>query len=229
MSASSSGSPRVPARRGERAVVPAAAPASHSPGDRLADALLDVLGHVPRSHEPVSADPAEAVRRLTARAARQAASAAGALALPPGPLGWLTVLPELMAVWRIQAQLVADIAAVHGRQGQLGREQMLWCLFKHTASQAVRDLVVRAGERWLVKKAGAVALRAAARRVGVKITQQGVAKATSRWLPVVGAMGVAAYAWHDTRQVARSAAELFERPVDVVGDGEVIDMPVQPD
>lgn len=196
------GSPRVPARRDGRA-----------PADRLADALLDVLGHVPRSDEPASPHPREQVRHLTARAARQAASAAGALALPPGPLGWLTVLPELMAVWRIQAQLVADIAAVHGRQGQLCREQMLWCLFKHTASQAVRDLMVRAGERWLVKQAGSAALQTVARRIGMQLTQQGVSKLAARWVPVVGAMGVAAYAWHDTRQVARAAAELFGSPL----------------
>ena len=129
-------------------------------------------------------------------------------------MGWLTMLPELLAVWRIQARLVADIAALYGKQGSVTREQMLYCLFKHTASQAVRDLVVRAGERWLVRKASSAALQAVARRIGVRLSQQGVAKAAARWLPMVGAMGVAAYAYYDTTQVARAATELFSRPIE---------------
>jgi EcsC protein family len=181
---------------------------------RLATAVLDLAGAAPASKQSPNLHPAEAARRAAAAAAAKAATAAGALSLPPGPLGWLTVLPEMLAVWRIQAQLVADIAALYGKDGSVTREQMLYCLFKHTASQAVRDLVVRAGERWLVKKAGTAALQGVARRIGVRLSQQGVSKAASRWLPVVGAMGVAAYAYYDTTQVARAASELFSRPIE---------------
>lgn len=197
-----------------RAVSSGDEPSSNAVANRLATAVLDMLGSAPTSTQPSSPNPSEAVRRATAAAAAKAATAAGALALPPGPLGWLTVLPELLAVWRIQAQLVADIAAIHGKQGAVTREQMLYCLFKHTASQAVRDLVVRAGERWLVKKASSAALQAVARRIGVRLSQQGVSKVASRWLPVVGAIGVAAYAYYDTAQVARAASELFSRPIE---------------
>jgi hypothetical protein len=51
--------------------------------------------------------------------------------MAPGQLGLLTVLPDLVAMWRIQSQLVSDIAAVYGKTANLGREHMLWCLFKH--------------------------------------------------------------------------------------------------
>ncbi|HJV71362.1 EcsC family protein [Ideonella sp.] len=197
-----------------RAVSSGDEPSSSMVASRLATAVLDMLGSAPTSAQPSSPHPSEAVRRATAAAAAKAATAAGALALPPGPLGWLTVLPELLAVWRIQAQLVADIAAIYGKQGAVTREQMLYCLFKHTASQAVRDLVVRAGERWLVKTASGAALQAVARRIGMRLSQQGVSKAASRWLPVVGAIGVAAYAYYDTAQVARAASELFSRPIE---------------
>ena len=37
----------------------------------------------------------------------------------------------------------------------------------------------------------------------------------SRWLPVVGAMGVGAYAYYDTRQVAKTAVALFEREIEL--------------
>ena len=203
--------------RPKDANLPALRPAEGSPdvAHRLATTLLDFVSDVPRSDEPVSASPAEAARRLARQAAAKAASAAGSLALPPGPLGWLTILPEMLAVWRIQAKLVADIAALHGRTHSLTREQMIWCLFRHTASQAVRDLVVRVGERMVVRPVALSALQAVARSIGVHLTERTVAKGAARWLPFVGAAGVAAYAWYDTTQVAKSAMDLFERPVEM--------------
>ena len=170
------------------------------------EALLDLVARRPESGEPPR-PPAERERRaraLTEAAARRAAATAAGLALPPGPLGWLTVLPELMAVWRIQAQLVADVAALHGHSAELGREQMLYCLFRHTAAQAVRDLAVRAGER-----AGQAVLQRVLQAVGLKLGERSMGSAVARWVPLAGAAGVGAYAWWDTRQVGRSAQALF--------------------
>jgi hypothetical protein len=48
--------------------------------------------------------------------------------------------------------LVADIGAVYGKTVFLTQETMLFCLFKHAAAQSVRDLIVRAGERVLIKR-----------------------------------------------------------------------------
>lgn len=170
------------------------------------EALLDLVARRPASDEaerPLAAREARA-RALTEAAARKAGATAAGLALPPGPLGWLTVLPELMAVWRIQAQLVADVAALHGHSTELGREQMLYCLFRHTAAQAVRDLAVRAGER-----AGQAVLQRVLQAIGVKLGERSVGSAVARWVPLAGAAGVGAYAWWDTRQVGRSAQALF--------------------
>lgn len=58
----------------------------------------------------------------------------------------------LIAMWRIQSQLVSDIASVYGKTANLGKEHMLWCLFKHSAAQAFTDVAFRAGERYLIRK-----------------------------------------------------------------------------
>ena len=68
--------------------------------------------------------------------------------------------------------------AVRARSGiivaarTLTQEQMLYCLFKHTASQAVRDLAVRVGERVSIKRATLRVLRTVAQRIGVKVTHR---------------------------------------------------------
>ncbi len=197
-----------------------AVPASGEP-NRMTQAILDFVSRVPDSHIDSSTDPATAAQRLSNRAAQRAALTASSLALPPGPLGWLTLLPELIAIWKIQGQLVSDIAAAYGCHATLGREQMLWCLFRHTAAQAFRDLVVRMGDRLIFRRMSHGIAQRVARQIGVKLSQRTVGKGISRWLPVVGALGVGAYAYYDTTQVASTAIEMFESEV-AVEDAAVV-------
>ena len=153
---------------------------------RVTRAILDFVSDIPGSKVGPSGEPETEARRIANRAAQRAALTAGSLALPPGPLGWLTVLPELIAIWKIQAQMVSDIAAAYGRHAELGREQMLWCLFRHTAAQAFRDLVVRMGDRLLFRRMSYAVAERVAKRVGVKITQRTVGKGLSRSWPNLG-------------------------------------------
>lgn len=191
-------------------------------GDKIADAVLNLVGHVPKSAKMRSMHPDDEARRIARLAARKAAMTAGGLALPPGPLGWITVLPELLAVWKLQTQMVADIAGVYDSNVELTKEQMLYCLFRHTAAQAVRDLVVRIGERYLVGKASSQAFQIAARKVGLSLTRHAVGSGISRWMPVVGAVGVGAYAYYDTSKVAKTAIEMFSRGVEVEVEGVAV-------
>jgi hypothetical protein len=179
------------------------------PTERIAQAIVDLLGRVPDSSEVEQPAPEQQAGAIARAAAARAALTAGGLALPPGPLGWLTVLPELIAVWRLQAQMVADIAGVYGRKAQLGREQMMVCLFRHTAAQAVRDLVARVGGRLLIQDMPVRALQSLATALGRSLSRRAIGRGLGRWLPVVGAVGVGAYAYYDTLQVARTARELF--------------------
>lgn len=172
--------------------------------------ILDVAGHIPGSSEPIASHPRIAAQRLTRIAAKNAALTSGAMAMAPGPLGLLTLLPDLVAVWRIQAQLVADIAAVYGQQSHLTQEHMLFCLFKHTASQALRDVLVRAGERFIIKRVSLGVLQSLAKRIGFKLSQRLAGSSFSRFVPIAGAVAVGGYAYYDTTKVATSAIEIFE-------------------
>jgi hypothetical protein len=187
---------------------------------RITEAILDFVSQVPDSKIGNSKNPAGEARRLANRAAQRAALTAGSLALPPGPLGWLTLLPELIAIWKIQAQMVSDIAAAYGHHASLGREQMMWCLFRHTAAQAFRDLVVRMGDRLMFRRMSYGVLERVAKQIGIKLTQRTLSKGVSRWLPVIGALGVGAYAYYDTGQVASTAIEMFEGGIAIEGTDE---------
>ena len=191
----------------------ASLPPAESWLDQLVQKLLEVIVQVPATSEPASQTPEVRCRAIIRGAALKTAGTSGTLALPPGPWGMLTVLPDLVAVWKIQAQMVADIAAAYGKTALLSPEQMLYCLFRQTASQAVQDLVVRLGDRLAIRRMPLQVIQRALQQVSLKMTQRLAGRTVSRWLPVVGALGVAAYAYRDTMRVGHTAVELFSREV----------------
>lgn len=187
---------------------------------QVANVIFDLIGKIPKSSKRVSSTPNDTARELANTTAAKAAVISGGLALPPGPFGLLTILPDLIAIWKLQSQMVADIAALYGKSATLTREQMLYCLFKHAAAQAVRDLVVRVGERFIVQRATLRVLQTVAQRIGVKVTQRALGGVAARWIPIVGAVGVGAYAYYDTAQVARTAIDLFSGQIDLGSEPE---------
>lgn len=177
----------------------------------LAKSILEFAGEMPTSTELKSSKPKEAARHRTNSASTKAALVAGSLALPVGTLGWLTIAPEMMAIWKIQAQLVVDIAALYGKSASLSQEHMMYCLFRHSAAQAVRDLVVRVGDRFLVRPVSLKFMQSISYKIGIHVSKQVLGKSLSRWLPVIGAVGVGGYAYYDTSQVAATAIAMFEQ------------------
>lgn len=195
----------IPAQRSIRH----AGESDHEPASRLTRLLIDLVSDIPQTAEHHNPGPNERARAIAGAASNRAAIMAGTLALPPGFFGWVTLAPELYAIWRIQAQMVADIAGVYGVSATLRREQMMYCLFRHATAQAVRDLAVRVGGRILIQEVPLRILDRIATRIGISASRRLVGRGLARWIPVAGACGVGLYARYDTNQVARTAIALF--------------------
>jgi hypothetical protein len=192
--------------------------AARDPGNtvnKLYKAIERFISDVPSTEEHKGKDPLARARHIANSAAAKAALLSGGLALPPGPIGFATIIPDLIGIWKLQAQMVADIAGVFGKKAFLTREQMLYCLFKHAAAQLVRDLVTRVGERLLIRRVSLEAMERIIRKAAGRVTQRVIGKALSRWLPIVGAVGVGAYAFYDTAQVGKTAIDLFQRNLEL--------------
>jgi len=180
--------------------------------DEVTGAIERVIAAVPIARTQPVDDPARAAEVIVKRAARHAGMLSGSLALPPGPLGMLTVLPDLYLIWQTQRQMVADVFALYGRTAELTGTHMLYCLFRHAASHVLRDVAVRAGERVVVRELSAGALRSALSSIGIVVSQRMAGSAASRWIPLAGAVAVGGYAYWDTLQVAKTARRLLEAP-----------------
>ena len=84
----------------------------------------------------------------------------------------------------------------------------IWTV-RHAAAHSVRGIAIRAGERILLERAPVLALDTVLRRIGVPIARRIAGRGVSRWLPVIGAAGVAGYAYYDTMRVADTTIDLF--------------------
>ena len=82
------------------------------PARDVSGVIEQVIADVPAPRTHVAEHPDAAAHRIAREAARKAALVSGSLALPPGPLGLLTVLPDLYLIWKTQRQMVADTFAV---------------------------------------------------------------------------------------------------------------------
>ena len=90
----------------------------------------------------------------------------------------------------------------------------MFCLFKHAAAQAVRDLIVRTGERVLIERP---TWRTRAADLGEDRREDDATYSWVRRVPVgadPGALGVAGYAYYDTSAAGQTAVDLFSKDLD---------------
>ncbi len=176
---------------------------------KLVKTLYDVISEIPVSRFEVESDADVKSRSLIEKKAIKAAFISAGLSLPPGPAGYLTLLPDLTGIWKLQRNMVADIAAVYGKKSMLGREQMLYCLFRHSISQVMRDIMVRTVTRVTIEETIAAISEQILRRIGVHLARKTSSKFIARTIPVLGTLGAGAYAYFDTKLVGKTAMDLF--------------------
>lgn len=193
--------------------------------DKVTSILFDLLTDIPESLHGQNPAPDEKVQQLIRQAAFKASTVSATLSIPAGITGILTSIPDIAAVWRIQAQLVSDIAATYGKIAMLSREAMVWCLFRHSAASLLRDVAVRTGSRIIVQKLSISALQKILRKIGVKVSQKMLGKVALRAIPAIGAIGNGAYTYYDTFEVGKTAASYFkalEQQVPDITDAEIV-------
>ncbi len=98
--------------------------------------------------------------------------------------------------------MVKDIAEVFNKQVTSTKKQMIHCLFKHTTGQGARDAIIKIGAQMAIKK------------IEVSTRRHITKKAIARCIPIVGAVGVGAYAYYDTSRVGKTAIELFSSNIE---------------
>lgn len=179
--------------------------------DRINDILFELVSSIPSSSEQPSDRPKDRCQAIKRNAAIKAAAISTGCSIPSGPAGWITIFHEILYIWEILKQMVADIAHVYGKQSMLGPEQMIYCLFKHTGVRVVNQLLVKVGNKVLLKRCSIRTIQKILFVIGVRITQRILRRVVPTLISFVGAAMVVGFAYRDTCKVADTAIELFEQ------------------
>ncbi len=183
---------------------------SNSIQEMFNSVVFNLITDIPDSLLCPNRDPDTRADILIKQAALKAAAVSTSLSIPAGFTGVLTSIPDIAAVWRIQAQLVSDIACTYGKFAMLSREAMVWCLFRHSAASLLRDVAVRTGSRIVVQKLSLAALQKLLQKIGVKISANFLGRIALRAIPAIGAIGNGAYTYFDTNEVGKTAKSYFK-------------------
>ena len=178
---------------------------------KVSVALGKLISEVPGSQEAMAQTPAARGKALAEKAAVKTALVSAGLAIVPGPVGILSIIPALMQIWKIQRQMVADIAACYGKTRLLGPNMMLYCLFRHGSATVFKETVVQVGGRLLIRQASLQSIQHLIQRLSLNVTQRIISQFFSRFVPLVGSATLGAFTYWDTRRIARTAIEAFEK------------------
>jgi hypothetical protein len=190
---------------------------------QLADKLMGAFDFVLTgrskyySENPDKVPPTSAIPTIVNDYATKNMALSAGISLIPGPWGMAAAIPEVALLIRNQLAMIYDIGAAHGKSKVLNKE-LLAGVFLTAMGVGAGGLLVMQGGKVLVRR---VALRVFQRVVMLlagKVTQQLLKSIVSKWVPIIGAAAMGAWANYSTRQIGRKAAEILAKPIEIIDD-----------
>ena len=158
--------------------------------------------------------------KLVKKYCNQNAAISGTVGLVPGPWGMAAALPEIILIMKQQMKMIYDIGKSYGHD-KISSELLLLVTVSG-AGIGAGTLLVMHGQKIMAKRVGQRALQKLITILGGKITQQAAKAAAAKWLPVAGAVGMAAWSKYSTKKAADRAIDIFSKEIEFVDD-EVTD------
>ncbi|MCT8334374.1 hypothetical protein NUH30_11895 [Leptospira sp. 85282-16] len=164
-------------------------------------------------YAPTIQPPDNLIQELVQNASFKSGLVSATCSLPPGPLGILSILPELLFMYRIQGHLILDIAALYGKEVQVTKELLLYCLFKHGGAHVFRKIIEESSLKILIRPTTVKVFQNMLERLGLMISKSLIRKQFARWIPIGGAVVTGTFAYYDTKRVGKTAMELFSKEI----------------
>jgi hypothetical protein len=180
---------------------------------QLVSGVEDYVSPFHREDGLAHPNPEILVEEISKSAAWKAGSISATCSLPGGALGFLTLLPELIMIFRVQGYLIKDIATIYGKEAQLSRELLLFCLFKHGGAQLFRKFIEETGVKILIRPTTVRAFQAMLQKVGLDFTRRVLRKNMTRWVPLAGAAITGSFAYFDTKAIGKNAQQVFSKEI----------------
>lgn len=147
-------------------------------------------------------------------ASNKAFAISSAAALVPGPAGWITILPELLAITKIQISLIADIADYYGMAPKVNSSTII-LVFANELGLSVRGLAKKTGEKVIITVLSQKAVLAVSKRIGLKIGGKVTQRVLGRIVPFILAPIFGKFSKTMTERIGKEAIDLFSTGIEM--------------
>jgi hypothetical protein len=131
------------------------------------------------------------------------------LGLIPGPIGFASILPEVVALTRLQIDLIYRIARCYDKAETVNTEIVLLILANVMGVAGGEALIRKTGTALVIRSANTRVMRALTRKIGTRVIDTAVEKAIGRWIPVVTAPLFGHFSRSLTRKIGREAKRIL--------------------
>ena len=153
----------------------------------------------------------ESIDKIISNYSNKNALISGGTSLIPGPWGMAAAIPEIIAVISNQLTMIYDIAKAHG-QKEIDKELLL-TVFLSAMGNATGNLLIIHGQKIMMKRIGQRAIQTIIRILGGKITQQLAKSMAAKWIPIAGAVAMAAWSRYMTNKIGEKSIEIFSKEI----------------
>lgn len=136
-------------------------------------------------------------------------------ALPPGPIGWLTILPEIIAVTKIQINLIYKIAEYYNKRPVINSTMVMLIFANEAGVNIGKKVLTRVGRKVIIRALGSKAIRPIAQKIGARIGTKITSRLVGRWIPVIIAPIFGAFSKSMTTKIGEEAIALFQEDIEI--------------
>ncbi len=190
---------------------------------KIAQGLQDALEHTVESRQNYFEDnpskrpsPLDGERVISGYA-NQNFVVAGAANLIPGPLGVVAALPELTLILRNQIQMIYDLGVAYGKQDDMNTHALLG-IFASAMGEGMVGLATVEGRNLMIKRASLKVVQKLLQWLGGKISQRLLKHILAKWVPVAGAVLMAAWSRQSTMELGKRAEKMLQYDIKFTDD-----------
>jgi hypothetical protein len=146
---------------------------------------------------------------MIATASRHAFAISTAAGMIPGIVGIFSILPELIAVTKLQINLIYKLAKFYGKEHLLN-STIIFSIFATAMGVGEHKIFMRqAGSRIVVKAVSSHAMKSLASRLGAKMSAMIAGRRFARLIPFLTAPAFGYFSMAMTQRIAYVADEIF--------------------
>lgn len=139
-----------------------------------------------------------------------------AAAIPPGFIGYVTILPEIIAVTKVQINLIYSIAKYYRKAATMNATITTLIFANETGIAIGQDVVKKVGPKLVVRALGTKALRPITQRIAARIGARVTQRLVARWIPFLLAPVFGAFSKSMTTTIGKYAIKLFQNDIEII-------------